>query len=196
MTEGNPNRSCGTCYACCVVLGIEKLKKHTNQVCKHLDGRNPAQRCSIYEKRPTACSDYVCAWRQGLFEEDFSPQQVGFVVTVYEQGWTLMIFDAQKAGGLAAGNVKTAVQRILEGTQVDIRIAYLQSGTIVYMTKGRIYEGKLLRTKDVENLNFECSEKPVGRYEILHSEETTKSGIEGASAPVADRVSGSEGRDP
>ena len=170
MTEGSPDRSCGTCHACCIVLGIEALKKHTNQACRHLDGRDPTRRCTIYDRRPEACSEYVCAWREGLFEDDFSPQQVGFVVTAYEQGWTLMVFDTKKAGGLAAGHVKTAVQRILAGPAADVRIVYLQSGTIVFMTEGHIYEGKLLRTKGYEELKFECGDKTVGRYEMRQPE--------------------------
>jgi hypothetical protein len=173
VTEGNLDRTCGTCHACCIVLGIEELKKHTNQACKHLDGRDPEHRCSIYDRRPKACSEYTCAWRQGLFEEDFSPQQVGFVATAYEQGWSLMVFDARKAGGLAAGHVKTAVQRILMGPQIDIRIAYLETGLFVFMTKGNIYQGKLLRTRGYEDMTFECGDKPVGRYEMRQVEEAT-----------------------
>ena len=171
MTESNPNRTCGTCAACCTVLGIAELRKHAGQACRHLDGRDPTRRCSIYARRPKACAEYVCAWRQGLFEEDFSPQRVGFVATAYEQGWTLMVFDAKLAGGLVGGHVKTAVQRILDGPQHDVRIVYLETGLVVFMTDGKIYQGKMMRAKNHENLDFACDDTPVGRYEMRKPEE-------------------------
>ena len=45
-------KPCGECAACCTVLGVEALKKHPGRTCKHLDGRIPDKRCSIYDKRP------------------------------------------------------------------------------------------------------------------------------------------------
>ena len=55
MTE----RTCGECYRCCVAFGIRELKKHQDQACRHLDGRNPTARCSIYADRPKACREYM-----------------------------------------------------------------------------------------------------------------------------------------
>jgi len=71
MTE----RTCGECYRCCVAFGIRELKKHQDQACRHLDGRNPTARCSIYADRPVACRQYTCLWRDGLFDEEDRPDK-------------------------------------------------------------------------------------------------------------------------
>ncbi|SRR6266446_1589894 len=78
MTE----RTCGECYRCCVVFGIRELKKHQDQSCRHLDGRNPTARCSIYANRPKACQAYLCLWRDGEFDEDDRPDKSGIIARV------------------------------------------------------------------------------------------------------------------
>ena len=71
MTE----RTCGECYHCCVAFGIRELKKHQDQACRHLDGRNPTARVSIYAHRPKACREYICLWRDGLFDDEDRPDK-------------------------------------------------------------------------------------------------------------------------
>lgn len=78
MTEAI--RQCGTCYACCVALGIAELRKHAGATCRHLDGRDPERRCTIYERRPVACSGYRCAWLVGLFGTGEPMHGNGFIV--------------------------------------------------------------------------------------------------------------------
>jgi hypothetical protein len=75
MTE----RNCGECYRCCVAFGIRELKKHQDQACRHLDGRNPTARCSIYADRPAACRQYTCLWRDGLFDDKDRPDKSGVI---------------------------------------------------------------------------------------------------------------------
>jgi hypothetical protein len=75
MTE----RTCGECYRCCVAFGIPELKKYQDQACRHLDGRNPTARCSIYDDRPTCCREYLCLWREGHFDEDDRPDKSGVI---------------------------------------------------------------------------------------------------------------------
>jgi Fe-S-cluster containining protein len=75
MTE----RTCGECYRCCVAFGIPELRKYQDQSCRHLDGRNPKARCSIYGDRPTCCREYLCLWREGHFDEDDRPDKGGVI---------------------------------------------------------------------------------------------------------------------
>jgi hypothetical protein len=75
MTE----RTCGECYRCCVAFGISEIKKHQDKACRHLDGRNPTARCSIYANRPMACQTYTCLWRDGHFDEDDRPDKSGVI---------------------------------------------------------------------------------------------------------------------
>jgi|HubBroStandDraft_6_1064221.scaffolds.fasta_scaffold104779_2 hypothetical protein len=75
MTE----RTCGECYRCCVAFGIPELNKYQDQACRHLDGRNPTARYSIYADRPVACRQYTCLWRDDLFDEEDRPNKSGVI---------------------------------------------------------------------------------------------------------------------
>lgn len=75
-------RSCGECYKCCVGLGITELKKYPDQPCRHLDGRNPTARCSIYDDRPDVCRNFQCLWRDGHLEDQDRPDKSGVLAHV------------------------------------------------------------------------------------------------------------------
>jgi hypothetical protein len=85
MTE----RTCGECFRCCVAFGIPELQKYQDQSCRHLDGKNPTARCSIYGDRPVCCRDYLCLWREGHFDEDDRPDKSGIIAhfSQLESGW-------------------------------------------------------------------------------------------------------------
>lgn len=69
-------RECGTCTACCTVLGIPSLQKPAWTPCSNLCDKG----CSIYDARPTECREYVCFWRQGYGEENDRPDDLGVVI--------------------------------------------------------------------------------------------------------------------
>src|SRR5262249_6364064 len=53
-------RECGECSACCKVLDVLELDKPAHQWCKHCrPGRGG---CLIYDRRPTICRVFACAW--------------------------------------------------------------------------------------------------------------------------------------
>jgi len=59
-------RDCGSCQACCEVLGIKELGKPMWTRCEHqVDGR-----CDIYENAPPTCRGYECLWRLGILDGD------------------------------------------------------------------------------------------------------------------------------
>lgn len=68
-------RSCGTCSACCTVLGIVALGKGPNTPCAHQVGKG----CSIYAQRPDECRTYTCGWLAGAFEGRDRPDRLGVV---------------------------------------------------------------------------------------------------------------------
>src|SRR6266446_2486198 len=79
------SRSCGSCYACCVWLGIEELKKTTGQSCRYLTGINgPIHGCGIYPTWPKACQNYQFLLLSGLGPDAARPDKAGLLLTPHE----------------------------------------------------------------------------------------------------------------
>ena len=74
-----PKRSCGTCTACCTVMGIEELDKPAGVPCEKLCAKG----CSIYETKPPSCTDFKCVWlidnESKLFRENERPDRIGIM---------------------------------------------------------------------------------------------------------------------
>lgn len=64
---------CGSCCACCTILGIEELDKPPNEDCRHLVSLDVAPEppkggcCTAYDDRPGACRTFECLWLRGVF---------------------------------------------------------------------------------------------------------------------------------
>jgi hypothetical protein len=132
MTE----RNCGECYRCCVAFGIRELKKHQDQACRHLDGRNPTARCSIYADRPAACRQYSCLWRDGFFEDEDRPDRSGVIAhsdRLNSEGQAQLVLTVDKDA-----NDET-LQRVHQCfADIDIaQILYRIIGTHHLMIQGR-----------------------------------------------------------
>ena len=54
-----PKRTCGTCTACCKIMGIDELKKPPSVWCPHCE---IAKGCKIYDDRPQSCQSFRCLW--------------------------------------------------------------------------------------------------------------------------------------
>lgn len=171
-------RSCGTCAACCTYLGITALRKFPNQVCKHLDGRNPTHRCTIYASRPEACSMFKCGWLLNLGTDLMRPDLSGVLVSLYapEHGdgermsATLTILDFDRAGTVAEGNLFLLIQELLNNNFDDIRIVNYGDKGVVHLYKSEIRRGRIQAPlKDdpnrYESLTFETYDPPIGKYE-------------------------------
>jgi hypothetical protein len=162
-------RECGTCYACCVYLGIDELHKYAGQTCKHLSGANPAGRCSIYDKRPDACSRFRCAWMQGHFAADARPDNSGLLCVFYLlpgdiQAATITITDVEKAGSLEGGQLAQMVKMVMLTGVDEIRIVNYLNKIVVLMRDGKMYSGKLLKPDGYEEFKFWSEGKPFGSY--------------------------------
>lgn len=57
-----PDRSCGTCTLCCRLPEIDEFSKPANEWCTNCVAD---QGCTIYEKRPQLCRDFLCFWKTG-----------------------------------------------------------------------------------------------------------------------------------
>lgn len=176
-TEPTFDRECGSCYACCVYLGIEELKKWTGQTCKHLDGRDATKRCSIYNKRPHACSGYECVWRAGFGPDNLQPNQSGLLITMYlserEEGTaaaTVIIIDEEKAKQFNV--VDVVVELLMLNMCKEVRLVNYKQKTALLFINQTIYRCKLLPPDGYEALIFNADmNNPVGRFELKHVDE-------------------------
>lgn len=75
-------RACGTCTACCTVMGVPDLGKGYYERCK-LEGRG---RCTAYEARPDGCRNFSCQWLLGGLEEWDRPDKIGIVFDISAGG--------------------------------------------------------------------------------------------------------------
>jgi len=69
-------RKCSPCSACCVVLGVNAIKKPAWERCKDQSELG----CGIYSSRPKPCGDYQCKWLAGELEENERPDLVRLIV--------------------------------------------------------------------------------------------------------------------
>lgn len=195
MDDDINSRSCGSCYACCVYLGIHDLNKMPGRVCKYLDGRDPNHRCRVYasDLKPTSCSIYYCAWRYGHFPPNFRPDESGLLITFYKPDnmgddipreakppgddtpvlldgsdltVTITITDKAKAGSLTDGNLQAAIDVLIRSNFNDIRVVEYDSKGVIHFLNGTIRAGRLLKPDTPEDLKFYTTDPPVGRYEV------------------------------
>lgn len=181
----NIPRQCGSCYACCIYLGIEELNKRPSVTCTHLDGSlGPETRCSIYKTRPHACSRYKCAYLNGFGNDQDRPDKTGLLITSYLDPdkpqadlttflTTICITNTHLSQypNLSEGTpINNAIKQITQFSTGDIRIVNYFRKEVIYLHGGKIYKGKLILTKEIETLTFEVKQPPIGTY---HSEPLT-----------------------
>jgi hypothetical protein len=83
------DRVCGECFACCNVLAIKDLDKPPSEDCKHLDRTRKEHHCTIYDRRPFDCQQYLCAWVQeaGFGDDHHRPDKIGVLFTARDNRW-------------------------------------------------------------------------------------------------------------
>lgn len=177
ISEG---RECGSCFACCIHLGIEALKKYSGQTCKHTtDGGtgDPNKRCKIYIDRPTACAGYRCFWVSGFGPDSLRPADSGILITPYVSempqslsasgmgkiAYTVMVFDPDKAA--AAGFGHNVVTELLSLGAGEVRLVNMVSKTALLFAYGTIYRCTIEKPDSYEALNFR-THGVVGQYAL------------------------------
>lgn len=95
-------RICGTCTACCTVLGVPELQKPPFKTCSHLSRYTG---CGIYKTRPHACAVYKCAWLQSgsVFPKEMRPDRCG------------VVFDTEGLPDVVEGHRIGAAREVWEG---------------------------------------------------------------------------------
>jgi hypothetical protein len=80
-----PDRKCGSCGACCVVLGVPGLKEPQTP-CPHMKSCG-TNRCRIHAspEKPDVCSTYSCMWLQGHFQAHDRPDEIDMIFDGHEK---------------------------------------------------------------------------------------------------------------
>jgi hypothetical protein len=104
--------SCGGCTACCVALPIadRDLLKDPGVPCPHL-GR---ECCTIYQRRPDSCREYLCLWRQDPWlgkRPAYRPDQLGVLCHAGAEG--LCLYEL-RPGALDSDPVRYIKSRLRE----------------------------------------------------------------------------------
>jgi len=134
------SRACGSCTACCHVLGVIALDKQRWSSCRHESGC-----CAIYEDRPAGCKSYRCAWLDGKLNDDERPDMVGLIV---DSGLTRSFLplwgdDAVNVREVFPGAANGAglVDRLAEeGRPVFIKF---YRGGVAFRSKDAAYEARI-----------------------------------------------------
>lgn len=167
-----PQKHCETCFACCVYIGVEELRKHAGKACTKLNG-HPSNRCGIYSTKPQACSTYKCAYIQGL--EIPRPDIAGYIISIYVDSTSIIVFDEALAGALAnpESNLFIAIRELVRHEFNDIRIVYHFSRKMFRLIDGNIFAGLAHKQPkgDFEGLTFEIYEPRIATYKGIESQE-------------------------
>ena len=120
-------RRCGSCAACCTVLGVTELAKAEHVRCAHIRGHGG---CGIYADRPASCVAYRCRWLYGAGAVDDRPDRLGIIldtVPALDGGEDVIVAREVRVGAFEAGRgahllatieAKTIVVRaFLDGTR-------------------------------------------------------------------------------
>lgn len=104
MSDGQAERSCGSCSLCCTVLRVDPLRKLGGVPCIHQREGSHAP-CAIHglPERPNLCGDYRCAWLRGQYEDADRPDRMGAVLDVsLRAGLPLLSIREARAGAFDA----------------------------------------------------------------------------------------------
>ena len=106
-----PQRTCGSCTACCQGLAINELDKPGHQMCAHICDHG----CDIYHGRPGSCRDFECLWLQGHLREEDRPDKLGvvFTTTGHPELGTLPLLIEVTPHAIQATVIKDAVRQFL-----------------------------------------------------------------------------------
>lgn len=115
-------RRCGSCTACCTVLGVVALAKPEHTPCVHARGHGG---CGVYASRPAECSAYACAWLSGsvnLPAED-RPDRVGIIFDAAPalDGGKAIVVAREVRVGAYLGSRASRILRAIEAQTVVVR---------------------------------------------------------------------------
>jgi len=111
-------RACGSCSACCTVIGVDELEKGMYETCQHLCEAG----CGIYAERPESCQTYQCQWLRGVLEVDeaidteMRPDACGVIFDYQPEtafGEVFMAWEVEP-GASASGHARSIIEGLEE----------------------------------------------------------------------------------
>jgi len=141
-------RDCGKCIVCCVYQRIDspEFKKDAMVHCPHLELSEPIKRgrlqytgasclnCKAHgtDKRPKACVDYNCLWKNGFGNEEDRPDI------------SLMLFDRSKGieNSIEAKPLKDRQEITIQGRQTIDRMSVSTKHPVIVLN---FYERRIQR---------------------------------------------------
>ena len=117
-------RECGSCSACCYVIGVHELEKGTYETCAHLCEAG----CGIYAERPGSCQTFECQWLRGALEVDgaidteMRPDACGVIFDYQPETAFGEVFTAWEVepGASASGHARSIIKGLEESFLVII----------------------------------------------------------------------------
>ncbi len=117
-------RECGSCSACCTVIGVHEIEKGMYETCQHLC----AAGCRIYAERPGSCRTFECQWLRGALEVDGSidtemrPDACGVIFDYQPETVFGEMFTAWEVepGASASGHARSIIQGLEERFLVSL----------------------------------------------------------------------------
>ena len=128
----DPIRECGSCSACCTVIGVPEFAKGTYEACKHLCETG----CGIYAERPGSCRRFECQWLRGVLEVDGSvdtalrPDSCGVILDYLPESAFGAVFVAWEVepGASASGHARDIIEGLAERFLVLVMTRDLDGG--------------------------------------------------------------------
>jgi len=192
----DPSRTCGTCNACCVHLGIDELQKPRGTPCKHLCRAGTTKQCGIYEQRPATCAAFACMWRMGFGPSQLKPSLSGLLITPQpadesgepnHAGPFMRVFVSVIDRKNAKRYRRNVIQQLLNETAVRAIVEIIDGED-----EGRLYRGgKVYRfaigerppwARSFENLYWLVDPDPIASYYLCGADDAPPEG--GARALV------------
>ncbi len=119
-----PANGCDGCVACCVLMGVEDLKKPAGVACRHLAGAG----CGIYGDRPSSCAAFVCLWlwtqrSPAPLGPEERPDRSGVILVVAKDGQLSAHVDPARPDAWKGGRIGSILRRELdEGRPILISV--------------------------------------------------------------------------
>ena len=111
-------RACGSCTACCTVMGVSEIEKGAYEACEHLCDAG----CGIYLDRPGSCRTFECQWLRGVLEvdgdvdTDLRPDSCGVIFDYQPEtafGEAFLAWEVEP-GASASGHAKNILNGLAE----------------------------------------------------------------------------------
>jgi hypothetical protein len=132
-TAGLPDRTCGSCTACCVQLDIDTpdLRKPEKVACPHLASCG----CGIYETRPPVCRTWHCLWRRiSALPDSVRPDRCNVLFSVQRMEanplgpWIIQVEAMNSLDDFQQPDVQLALKRLIVARLMPIWVTHNGQG--------------------------------------------------------------------